>query len=91
MRNGRSDSKRTKGRPGEPARVFGYQPQPDPAGIARNTVRAQSGLASDDGSARHALERRYHQLGYDLDEPTQAHVRVVGYGGPTTPSAVCAR
>lgn len=56
------------------ADVFGVAPQPDPAGMARSAVRAHSALALDDGSARHALERRYHELGYDLDETALARL-----------------
>ena len=56
------------------ADVIGVLPQPDPAGMARHAVRAHSALTFGDGSARLALERRYHELGYELDEAALARL-----------------
>ncbi len=50
------------------ADVSGVQAQPDPVGMAHTAVRTHAALVLDDGSGRHALERRYHELGYELDE-----------------------
>lgn len=56
------------------ADVIGVLPQLDPAGMARHSVRAHSALTFGDGSARLALERRYHELGYELDETALARL-----------------